>query len=112
MGHLGFSYVGLVYILLLFVPNLIWAGKQPKGYSAKGENQALLWLERIGQVWVTCAALVFSDFNVHSWSIWSLWLMAFLLLGIYGRVLWMILGTIVLGTGHIGIHLQHLKDIK
>ena len=37
MGHLGFSYVGLVYILLLFVPNLIWAGKQPKGYSAKGK---------------------------------------------------------------------------
>lgn len=155
MGHLGFSYVGLIYILLLFVPNLIWAGKQPKGYSAKGENKTLLWLERIGQVWVTCAALIFSDFNVHSWSLWSLWLiasailmlmyecwwiryfksqrtledfyssflripvagatlpvMAFLLLGIYGKVFWMILGTIVLGIGHIGIHLQHLKDIK
>ena len=27
--------------------SLIWAGKQPKGYSAKGENQALLWLEKM-----------------------------------------------------------------
>lgn len=56
------------------------------------------------------------DFYSSFWGIpvagATLPVMAFLLLGIYGRVLWMILGTIVLGTGHIGIHLQHLKDIK
>ena len=35
--------------------------------------------------------------------------MAFLLLGIYGRVIWMILSAVVLGVGHIGIHLGHIK---
>ena len=36
---------------------------------------------------------------------------AFLLLGIYGRVIWLIAADIILGIGHIGIHLQHKRDI-
>jgi hypothetical protein len=36
--------------------------------------------------------------------------MAFLLLGIYGKVIWLIASVIVLGIGHIGIHIQHLKN--
>ena len=32
---------------------------------------------------------------------------AFLLLGIYAEVIWLILSSILLGVGHIGIHLQH-----
>jgi hypothetical protein len=42
----------------------------------------------------------------------SLPVIAFLLLGIYGKVIWLIVSVIVLGIGHIGIHIQHLKAIK
>lgn len=37
---------------------------------------------------------------------------AFFLLGIYGKVIWMIMASIVLGIGHIGIHLQHRKEMN
>jgi hypothetical protein len=74
MGHLGFSYVGLIFLLMLTVPNLIWSKHQPKDYDAKGENRILLILERAGQVLVTCTALIFSDFNLRPWSPWTLWL--------------------------------------
>lgn len=37
---------------------------------------------------------------------------AFFLLGIYGKVIWMIIASIVLGIGHIGIHLQHRKELN
>ena len=30
-GHIGFSYVGFVFLLLLFVPNLIWTKKNAAG---------------------------------------------------------------------------------
>lgn len=68
MGHLGFSYVGLIFLLMLAVPNLIWAKNKPKGYSDLNENKILCIFERVGQVCVTCTALVFSDFNIHGWS--------------------------------------------
>ena len=34
---------------------------------------------------------------------------AFLLLGVYGHLLPLIAATVVLGIGHIGIHLQHKR---
>ena len=37
---------------------------------------------------------------------------AFLLLGIYGKVIWLIVSSMILGVGHIGIHLQHIKNFK
>lgn len=150
MGHLGFSYVGLIFLLMLIVPNLIWIKNKPQGYSAENENKVLAALERAGELLVTCCALLFSDFNLHKWSGWSLWLvaacvlmvmyeswwiryfkskhtladfyssflgipvagatlpvMAFFLLGLYGKVIWMLIACIILGIGHIGIHLQH-----
>lgn len=153
-GHLGFSYIGLIFMLMLFIPNLIWTKKQPQGYSTENENKILLVLERVGEVLATCCALLFSDFNLQEWSKWSLWLaaafvlmimyeiwwiryfkserkladfyssflgipvagatlpvIAFFLLGIYGKVIWMMIASIVLGIGHIGIHLQHRKEI-
>jgi len=155
MGHFGFSYVGLLYLILLFLPNLIWTRKKPEGYEPLSENRVLLALERIGQACVTCCAVVFSDFNLKPWSVWSLWLLAsilcmllyefwwvryfrsdmtqrdfysslfgipvagatlpvlaFLLLGIYGRVVWMLLSVLILGVGHIGIHLQHRRLLE
>ena len=155
IGHFGFSYVGLVFLLMLMVPNLIWTKNQPQGYSAENENKILAFLERIGEIFVTCCALVFSDFNLRRWSPWSLWLVvafilmimyemwwvryfkserrlsdfysdflgvpiagatlpviAFFLLGIYGKVIWMLIACIILGIGHIGIHWQHSKELK
>lgn len=149
-GHLGFSYVGLIFMFMLIIPNLIWTKKQPQGYNAKNESKFLVVLERIGEVLTTCCALLFSDFNLQELSKWSLWLaaafvlmimyeiwwvryfkserkladfyssflgipvagatlpvIAFLLLGIYGKVIWMLMACIILGIGHIGIHLQH-----
>ena len=37
---------------------------------------------------------------------------AFLLLGIYGKNAFLIIATIILGIGHIGIHLNHRKEAK
>lgn len=139
---------------MLFIPNAMWAKKQPEGYDPSGENKILLMFERIGQALVTCCALIFSDFNIRPFTSWSLWMAAslilmliyelfwhryfkeptldnfycplwgipapgatlpiaaFLLLGIYGKVVWMIVAVIVLGIGHIGIHLRHLQRMK
>lgn len=37
---------------------------------------------------------------------------AFFQPGIYGKVIWMIIVSIVLEIGHIGIYLQHRKEIN
>lgn len=155
MGHVGFSYTGLIFLLMLTIPNLIWTKHQPEGYNFHNENKVLLIFERVGQVLVTCTALIFSDFNLRPWSIWTMWLVAatilmlmyegwwiryfksrktmsdfyssfcgvpvagaalpviaFFLLGIYGKVVWLLISVTILGVGHIGIHLQHRKEIK
>lgn len=155
LGHLGFSYVGLIYLLMLFIPNIIWSKNQPIDYDNTKENKILLLFEHIGQVCCTVIVLIFNDFNIKLFSIWSLWLlvsfllmllyeicwiryfcdehieknfyrsfygipvplaslpvMAFLLLGTYGKVIWLITSAIILGIGHIGIHIQHFKAMK
>jgi len=42
----------------------------------------------------------------------SLPVAAFLLLGIYGKVIWLIILPLIPGVGHIGIHLQHVKELE
>ncbi|MBR4404488.1 MAG: alpha/beta hydrolase [Clostridiales bacterium] len=152
---IGFSYIGLIWLIMLFVPNFIWTKNKPKDYDeyAKKENKVLLVFERVGQFIVTPAALIFSNFNIHKITFWSVVLLisficmviyeifwiryfksektmkdfyrnmfgfkvpgaslpvaAFFLLGIYGGNIIMIAGAIILGIGHIGIHLQHRKE--
>ena len=154
MGHFGFSYIGLIFILLITVPNLFWTKRVPEGYDPQSENRVLRVFERAGQALTTCSALIFSDFNPHEWSRWSWWLIAafalmllyeiwwiryfrsgrklsdfyigflgipvagatlpvagFFLLGVYGRVIWLMISVTILGVGHIGIHLRHKKEI-
>ncbi|MBD5499847.1 MAG: hypothetical protein HDR10_01395 [Lachnospiraceae bacterium] len=154
-GHIGFSYIGAAFLIMLFVPNILWTRKIPEGYTAENENKVLQLLERTGEVLTCCCALLFSDFNWHKWSTWSWWLIAavilmimyelwwvryfkserkltdfyssflkiplagatlpvfaFFLLGIYGKVVWMLISTVILGIGHIGIHIKHSKEIK
>ena len=153
--NFGFSYVGLIYLAMLMIPNIIWAKNKPVNYEqyAGKENKILQMLERAGEVLVSGITLVFSDFNLRPWTPWSWWLivsfllmvmyevywiryfrsektmsdmysslagiptagatlpvLAFLLLGIYGKNIPMIISTIILGVGHIGIHLAHAKE--
>lgn len=153
----GFSYVGLIYLAFLFVPNLFWAKNKPQNHDkyAKNENKILKVFENIGQISVTCIVLVFKDFNVNFNSRWIIWLIvsfivmvlyeiywiryfkskktmkdfysslfgipvagatlpviAFLLLGIYGKNILLIVAAIILGIGHIGIHIKHYKEVN
>ena len=152
----GFSYIGLIFLLMLFVPNLLWTKHQPKGYDkyAKNENRVLLLLERIGEVSVSGLELIFRDLNPQGWNLWLLWqvgafllmmlyevfwiryfrsektmrdfydsllgipvpgatlpVLAVLLLAVYGRNPILFAAGIILGVGHIGIHLGHRKEI-
>ena len=47
----GFSYIGLIWLLMLLIPNFIWTKNQPKDYEkyAAHENKVLLTLERCGE---------------------------------------------------------------
>ena len=157
MGHFGFSYVGLIYLLMLMIPNLFWTQNKPVGYEniVCSENKVLLFLERVGQFLVTPIAVMFSDYNLKAFSAWSAWLIvsfiimlvyemswihyfrsehtledfygeyfgipvpgallpvvAFFLLSIYGKVIWLTIAITILGIGHIGIHIQHRRNIK
>ena len=160
----GFSITGIVFLIMLFVPNIIWAhGRQPENYAkyAKNENKILLVLERIGQVSATCLLPIFASTNPRfkklpegiffEWKsillvtalilmilyecFWiryfrsnrtmkdyyssfagfplagaSLPVIALLLLGLYSQNALLIVSSIVLGIGHIGIHAAHKKE--
>ena len=153
--NFGFSYVGLIFLVMLMVPNIIWTKNQPINYEkyVVNENKYLLLLERIGEVLVSCIALIFSDFNIKPWSAWEWWLVgafllmllyevywiryflskrtmkdfyssilgipvagatlpvaAFALLAVYGKNIILGIAVIILGIGHIGIHLTHKKE--
>ena len=155
--HFGFSYVGLIYLIMLMTPNMLWTKNKPKDYDkyVGNENKVLLAFERVGEVLVSTVAVIFADFNLRSWTPWSLWLAAsfalmllyevfwiryfksqktmadfyssllgipvagatlpvaaFFLLGIYGRNILMIASTVILGIGHIGIHLGHARELR
>lgn len=152
----GFSYIGLLWLVMLMVPNIIWTKNKPADYEkyVVNENKVLLALERAGEFIVTPVALIFSDFNYKGFNFWSVVLLisflcmvlyeifwiryfrsektmkdfykgilgipvagatlpviAFFLLGIYGGNILMLLGSIILGIGHIGIHLAHRKEV-
>ncbi len=154
-GNLGFSYTGFLFLLMLFIPNIIWSKRKPQGYTSEKENKILLFLERLGEALTCCCSLAFSDFNIHKWTLWSLWLIAaflfmimyeawwvryfrskrklsdfyssflgiplagatlpviaFFMLGVYGKVGCMLIATLILGIGHIGIHRQHKNSIR
>lgn len=155
--HFGFSYVGLIFLAMLMIPNWVWTKNQPEDYDKYviNENKILLVFERIGEVTVSALCLIFSDFNIGVISVWSIWLLAafllmtlyeiywiryfmssktmedfyssilgipvagatlpvaaFFLLAIYGKNIFLGIAVIILGIGHIGIHLNHRKEIR
>ena len=66
MFHFGFSYIGLIWLMMLFVPNIIWMKNKPSGYeeASKKENKLLFIFEKVGQALVTVLVLIFSDLNI------------------------------------------------
>lgn len=160
---LGFCVTGFIFLLMLFVPNIIWARRaKPDGYgeSARKENKLLLILERVGEVLVSTSLVVFTAINpkvmflggLHfEWKL-IIWMTAFvlmvlyecywikyfrssktlkdfymsfagfpvagatlpviacLLLGIYSGNVIVIGAAVILGIGHIGIHVMHRKE--
>ena len=88
--HFGFSYVGLIFLTLLMVPNLIWTKNQPKDYEkyAVNESKILLAFERVGEVLVSCLVLIFSDFNLKPWSPWNWWRIAAFAMMVLYKVYW------------------------
>ena len=154
--HFGFSYIGLIFLLMLFIPNLFWSKHKPENYDkyVKNENKTLRIFEGAGQVLVTCIVLIFKDFNIKTGSWWIIWLMlsfvfmvlyeiywikyfkskktmqdfyssllgipvagaslpviAFLLLAVYGKSIPLLIAVVILGIDHIGIHINHKKEL-
>lgn len=69
--------------------------------------------EGVGQIMVTYTAVLFSDFNIQlEFPRILLLVVSFLMLGLYGRNMWMILLVLILGGGHIGIHREHYKEAE
>ena len=152
----GFSIVGVVFLAMLFIPNIRWAKKQPLGYEelSRRENKTLLLFERIGQVLATTSAVVFVCPQGFSLP-WLLWFMAAFLLMLLYELAWAryfrggekldgmyqplgpipvpiatlpvaalallgiwyqspvaVISAVILGIGHIGIHLRHLHELQ
>ena len=152
----GFSIVGVVFLAMLFIPNIKWAKNQPLGYEelSRRENKTLLAFERVGQVLATTSAVVFVCPQGFSFP-WLLWLIAAFALMVLYEIAWMryfkgggeladmyrplgpipiplaslpvvaifllgvwyqspltLIAAIVLGIGHIGIHLGHVRELS
>lgn len=86
----GFSYIGLIFMLMLTVPNLFWVKNKPSDYEKYAENESkfLLTLERVGEVLVTCSALIFADFNIRADFPWLMWLIVAAVLMLLYEVYW------------------------
>ncbi|MDD3412120.1 MAG: hypothetical protein PHY12_15050 [Eubacteriales bacterium] len=84
MGHFGFSWMGLIFLTLMFVPNLLWTRCVPEGYTDREASRVLTLFERVGQLLTFSTALCFSDTNWQPLSPWSLWLLAaFIAIALY-----------------------------
>ncbi len=84
--NFGFSYIGFLYLLMLFIPNFFWTKNKPADYDkyAVNENKILLIFERVGEISVSCLVLIFSDFNIGEISLRSVWLaLSFIFMTVY-----------------------------
>lgn len=146
-----FSFVGLLFLIMVFAPNILWSKCPPKDYEiySKNENRVLLALERIGEILVTVLTLfcgvkftldivliisfvlmilyeiywiryfrspktmedMYGDFLGIPLPGATLPVVSFFLLGIHGNNIFLLISSIILGIGHIGIHYNHKNFI-
>lgn len=158
----GISITGIVFLMMLFVPNIYWGIKgKPEGYSdeTEADHIILLIMERIGEALVTVSLLIFRSIDPRIKKLpegvyfrWTMiiWLTSFvlmilyecywiryfksqrrlqdfyisyagfplagatlpviaaLLLGLYSRNVILICAALILGIGHIGIHITSI----
>ena len=45
--HFGFSYIGLIFLLMLMLPNIIWSKNKPKGYDKYVKNEETYYEARV-----------------------------------------------------------------
>ncbi len=151
--ELGFSPLGLGFLLALLIPNLLWTKHKPEGYEAHAvrESRRLRLLEMLGEVLVSLFAVVIPQgpWGWRGWLLFSLlgivlyefwWIRyfrsprrmkdlyssllgipvagatlpvaTFFLLGLYQRNFLLLPSVVVLGIGHIGIHLGHKRELE
>lgn len=153
----GFSFIGLIFLVMLFVPNIIWTRNKPLDYDkyVLQENKVLLTLERIGEATVSFLMLINDDMKLlkddpsYIWLIltfvvmilyeifWiryfhsekkmqdfyssilgipvagaSLPVIGVLLMSVFRKSIVLFIAGIILGIGHIGIHLEHRSQIN
>lgn len=153
----GFSFIGLIFLVMLFVPNIIWTRNKPLDYDkyVLQENKVLLTLERIGEATVSFLMLINDDMKLlkddpsYIWLIltfvvmilyeifWiryfhsekkmqdfyssilgipvagaSLPVIGVLLMAVFRKSIVLFIAGIILGIGHIGIHLEHRSQIN
>jgi hypothetical protein len=85
---LGFSYIGLLFLCCLFIPNIFYGFHQPTDNIKIEENKILLAFERTGQVLCTVLLLIFDDLNIHKLDLWAVWLGAAFLLMVFYLLCW------------------------
>ncbi len=142
--ELGFSPLGLGFLLALLIPNLLWTKRKPEGYEAHAvrEGRRLRLLEMLGEVLVSLFAVVIPQgpWGWRGWLLFSLLgivlyefrrmkdlyssllgipvagatlpVATFFLLGLYQRNFLLLPSVVVLGIGHIGIHLGHKRELE
>ena len=73
----GISYIGIIWILALFIPNIIFIKNRPADFDKLGaEDKILGILEKIGQVGITMISPISKNLNPQGFSAWTLLLIA------------------------------------
>ncbi len=87
----NWSIILLIAFILMILYEIYWIGYFKSNRTMKDMYSSLLGIPVAGA---------------------TLPVLAFLLLGIYGKNVFLIIATIILGVGHIGIHLNHRKEVR
>lgn len=88
-GTFGFSYIGLIFLCCLSIPNILWAAffRSTDG-ALQREYRGLLVLERVGQVGTTVCLLIFVDYTPRGFNLHLFWLLLAALLMIIYLLCW------------------------
>lgn len=70
MKNMRIPIVGIVYLFMLFIPNMIWAKDISENYDSNHENKILLMYERLGEVLVCCFRVIM--FGTMHWNLFVL----------------------------------------